>query len=119
MSYDVYLYHPDVKTALQNGAELDEVDCPVIPNEVRQQFIERLLKYDFELESQNANCTEFIHKNKKWSIQVAVFSTEIAFTVPYWEDVENAVFEALQTAHELADTGQLAVYDPQTGEWND
>jgi hypothetical protein len=74
------------------------------------------LKYDYELESKNPNCTEYIHKNRKWSIQVAVFSTEIAFSVPYWDDAENAIFEALQTAHELADNGDIVVYDPQSGE---
>jgi len=119
MSYDIYLYRPEVKTASLGGAELDEFDHPVIPDDVQQRFADRLLKYDYELESTNANCTEYIHNNKKWSIQVAVFPTEIAFSVPYWDDAENAIFEALQTAHELADDDDLFVYDPQTGEWSE
>lgn len=117
MSYHVYLYHPDVKSSAATGAELDSFTHPEIPEEVRQRFVERLLKYDYVLEADNPNCREFIHTNQAWSVQVAVFSTEIAFSVPYWKDVKNAVFEALQTAHELSDTGELVVYDPQTGEW--
>jgi hypothetical protein len=119
MSYNVYLYHPDVKAAASAGAEIDEIDLPAIPEDVRQRFVERLLKYDYELETKNPNCTEYIHKNRKWSIQVAVFRTEIAFSVPYWNDAENAIFEALQTAHELCDTGEMVVFDPQTGDWSE
>jgi hypothetical protein len=48
-----------------------------------------------------------------------VFRTEIAFSVPYWDDAENAIFEALQTARELADIGDIVVYDPQTGGWSE
>ena len=119
MSYNVYLYHPDVKTAAATGAEIDEIDVPIIPEEVRQRFVDRLLRHDYELETTNPNCTEYIHKNRKWSIQVAVFRTEIAFSVPYWDDAENAIFEALQTAHELAHNGDIVVYDPQTEEWSE
>ncbi len=119
MSYNIYLYHPDVKTQAAAGAELDGFPHPEIPDVVRQRFVDRLLKYDYKLESDRPQCREFIHTNKVWSIQVAVFPAEIAFSVPYWDDAENAIFEAMQTAHELADTGELAVYDPQTGEWSE
>lgn len=119
MSYNLYLYHPDVKAIAASGAEIDEIDVPLIPEDVRQRLIDRLLKYDYELGTANPNCTEYIHKNRRWSIQVAVFRTEIAFSVPYWDDAESAIFDALQTAHELADTGEIVVYDPQTGEWSE
>jgi len=119
MSYNIYLYRPEVKAAALAGAELDEFEHPVIPDEVRQGFIDRLLKYDYELESTTPRRAEYIHKNRAWSIQVVVYSSEIAFSIPYWDDAENAIFEALQTAHELADTGDLVVYDPQTGEWSE
>ncbi len=92
MSYNVYLYHPVVKAAASAGAEIDEIDLPAISEVVRQRFVERLLKYEYELESKNPNCTEYIHKNRKWSIQVAVFRTEIAFSVPYWDDAPRMRF---------------------------
>jgi hypothetical protein len=119
MSYNIYLYHPDVKSKAASVEDLDEIDFPTIPDDTRQRFVQRLLKYNYELETDNPNGKEFIHKNRKWSIQVVVFRTEIAFSVPYWDDAENAVFEALQTAHELADGGDLVVYDPQTEEWSE
>lgn len=119
MSYNVFLYHPDMKAAAADGAEIDEIDVPLIPEDVRQRFVDRLLKYDYELETTDPDCTEYIHKNRKWSIQITVFNTEIAFSVPYWDDAENAIFKALQTAHELADSGDIVVYDPQTGEWSE
>lgn len=119
MSYDIYLYGPEVKTAFLSGAELDKIENPLIPDDVRQRFADRLLNYDYELQSKNPTCTEYVHKNKDWSIQVAVFQTEIVFSVPYWNDAENAIFEALQTAHELADHDDLFVFNPQTGEWSD
>lgn len=119
MSYSVYLYHPDVKVAAAGGADIDAIDVPPIPEDVRQRFVDRLLQYDYELETTNSTCAEYIHKNRKWSIQVAVFLTEIAFSVPYWDDAENAIFEALQAARELADIGDIVVYDPQTGEWSE
>jgi hypothetical protein len=119
MSYNVYLYHPDVKAAAADGAEIDEIELPVIPDEVRQRFVERLLEYDYELETKDSNCAEYIHKNRKWSIQVAVFRTEIAFSIPYWEDGEHAIIDALQTTHELCDTGEMVVFDSQTGNWGE
>lgn len=119
MSYNIYLYHADVKSKAASVDELEEIDMPTIPEDTRQRFVERLLKYDYELETDNPIGKEYIHKNRKWSIQVVVFKTEIAFSVPYWDDAENAVFEALQTAHELADGGDLVVFDPQTEEWSE
>ena len=119
VSYDIYLYHPEVKSAALRGAELDGSDHPAIPDNVKNDFTHRLLKYDYKQESVSADCTEFVHNNDNWSIQVNVFRSEIAFSVPYWDDVENAVFEALRTAHELADNDDLVVYDPQTGEWSE
>ena len=44
---------------------------------------------------------------------------KLLFSVPYWNDAENAIFEALQTAHELCDTGEMVVFDPQTGDWSE
>ena len=119
MSYNIYLYHPDVKFKAASVDELDEIDMPTIPEDTRQQFVERLLKCDYELETDNPISKQYVHKNRKWSIQVVVFNTEIAFSVPYWDDAENAVFKALQTAHELADGGNLVVFDPQTEEWSE
>jgi len=119
MSYNIYLYHPDVRSKAAAGQELDKIENPTIPEETRQRFTERLLKYDYELEADNPNGKEYIHKNRELPIQVVVFRTEIAFSIPYWADAENVVFEVLMTAHELADGGDLAVYDPQTGEWSE
>ena len=52
-----------------------------------------------------------------WAIQVSVFKTEIAFSIPFWDDAENAIMEASMTACEIAYDVNLRVYDPQADTW--
>jgi hypothetical protein len=59
---------------------------------------------------------EFVREVGRCPIQVAIFKTEIAFSVPYWDD-GSAISEALQDASELADTDGWVFYDPQTDTW--
>lgn len=119
MSYGISLHPREIKLAHQAGAELDEFKHAPIPEAVREAFIERLLRRQYELESTNATCKTFVHRKKEWGLTVNVFKTEISFSVPYWGDAENAIFEAIMTAHELCDSGDLFVYDQQTGEWSE
>ncbi|MFY8071301.1 MAG: hypothetical protein ACOVNQ_06410 [Pirellula sp.] len=65
-------------------------------------LVRDLFSLGYTIESENPNCTEFIHLNAAWALQVAVFKTEIAFFVPYWDDADNAIAEAKIHARLLA-----------------
>ncbi len=117
MSYNVSLYTSDVKDADLAGTDLEDLQDIPIPEDLRAQFKTKIEKFRYQIESNSASCTEYIHPNPKWGIQVVVFKSQIAFSIPYWDDSENAIMEALMTAHEIADDLGLCVYDPQTGEW--
>ena len=117
MSYSILLYHPDVKALIKSGKDFEEIDTPVIPEPSRQKFAERLVRYDYRLDPDEPGDASYIHKNEKWGIQVTIFDSEIAFSVPYWNDAENAIFEEIPIAHELIDGGDVVVFDPQTGAW--
>jgi hypothetical protein len=117
MSYNVSLYTNAVKVAVLAGSDLEDLQNIPIPDEILSQFKMRIEKFGYKIESTNATCNEYIHPNPKWAIQVVVFKTQIAFSIPYWDDSENAIMDALMTAHEIADDLGLSVYDPQTNGW--
>lgn len=114
MSYDIYLYDISAK----NNTNFDPENPPDIPASVLNTFKQRLLNHDYRVAHEESDHAEYEHTNAKWGIQVNVFPTEIAFSVPYWDDAEDAMFEALMTANELCDDQRLAVYDPQDGSWS-
>lgn len=117
MSYTVSLYTSDVKDAALAGTDLEDLQNIPIPADLLEKFKTRIEKFRYKIETNNASCAEYIHPNPKWGVHVVVFKTQIAFSIPYWDDSENAIMEALMTAHEIADDLGLCVYDPQTDEW--
>jgi hypothetical protein len=117
MSYDIYIYEKSVKNVNMEDENIDPGNFPKIPREHVEKFKSRLLKYDYQLAHEGDDSVEYEHKNSKWGIQVSIFENEISFSVPYWDDSENAIFEALMTASELCDHGELVAYDPQNGSW--
>lgn len=117
MSYDVYIYHSRVAESVRSGIELDEFDHPPIEPVDLSRFLDRLVKYGYREEQESANNREFIKEIGGCPIQVSVFATEIAFSVPYWDNMAAALAEALQDASELADSDTTALFDPQTEEW--
>lgn len=119
MSYDLYLYNPQVKNMMDNGYTIEEIQVPQIPSEVIHSFRNRLEQYDYQLVSENADRCEYLHSDKNWGVSVSIHNTEICFSVPFWDDFDDALFEARMTSAELSDTPELLVYDPQGQEWLD
>ena len=117
MSYAIYLYHPQVKATASQGLELDEFDHPVLSESDVQLFLKELPRFGYVLENQSAVCKEFVKQVGTCPVQVGVFKTEIAFSVPYWSGSADAIFEALQDSAELCDTAHLVTFNPQNGEW--
>ncbi len=62
----------------------DYTVAPALSTTTLASIKDRLSSLGYAIESENPNCTEFIHPNAAWALQVAVFKTEIAFSVPYW-----------------------------------
>jgi hypothetical protein len=117
VSYSILIFHPSVKASADAGKELDEFEHPPISPEDMSRFLSRLEKYDYSLEFENPQHREYVKKIGTCPIQVNVFSSEIAFSVPYWQGSEVAISEALQDASELSDSDGTVLFNPQTGEW--
>jgi hypothetical protein len=116
MSYDIYLYCKDfLARALEqnlgdwsNADPIDEKSLAI----VRKQLAEK----GYSLEIEEDDCQEYLHPNEDWTIQVQVFSSEIAFNVPYGDEFEEAIAAALSDAQDLAEAAGLGLHDPQTCE---
>ncbi len=119
MAYAILLYPRSVKHDVLAGDELDELVIPPLDLSVTEDLKLRLPVYGYSIEAETPACTEYKHENSKWAIQIAVFKTEIAFSIPYWDESEVAIENALETAYEIADSLDLVVYDQQTGEWSE
>src|ERR1043165_1234553 len=117
MSYDIYLYHSDVKKKVDRGFEIDDFDPPVFLETDVKRFLAGLSEYGYQLESEDEEVQEFVKTVSGCPIQVSVFSSEIAFSVPYGDNSNEAIFEAFKDASVLSDTKSMVLYDPQTEEW--
>ena len=117
MSYGIYLYHPSVREEAERGRELDEFVHPSLAEAVITQFLGGLGQYGYELQSQTAECKTFSKPAGDSHVDVSVYDLEIAFTVSGGD--ADAIFEALQDASELCDSEHMAMFDSQTGEWQD
>lgn len=117
MSYGIYLYHPSVREAVEGGRELDEFIHPPLADAAVAQFLEGLEQYGYRLQSRTSERSSFSKPVSGSFGDVSVYDTEVAFTVAGGD--EDAIFEALQDAAELCDAEHMALFDPQTGEWQD
>jgi hypothetical protein len=117
MSYGIYLYHPSVMEEAERGRELDEFAHPSLAEAAVTQFLDGLEQYGYELQSQTAERKTFSKAAGDSHVDVSVYDTEIAFTVAGGD--ADAIFEALQDASELYDSEHMALFNPQTGEWQD
>lgn len=119
MSYDLYIYDSHVKTMMDDGYTIDEINVPAISEEILKSFRNKLEQYDYALINQDTDHVEYQHTDKNWGVSVNIHNTEICFSVPFWDDFDDALFEARMTSAELCDTPNLLVYDPQSNEWLD
>jgi N-acetyl-anhydromuramyl-L-alanine amidase AmpD len=112
MSYDLQIFHREVKTQVETGLELDSFEHAKLESEDVEEFLERLGKYGYTLEAETPEAKTFVQGN----ITVTVFDTMIAFNVPYGLD-DDSIFDALQDSSELIEPGNLALFNPQENEW--
>ena len=112
MSYDIYLYEKEFLDRALAEDLGDWTGADPIPAEKLQLIRDRLTSKGYVTEDGR----EFGHPNSKWGLQVALFSGEVSFSIPYWDDVATAVEAARADAMELATIANLGFYDPQIGE---
>lgn len=115
MSYAIGLYD---KAFLEQAIAEDLGDwtkAPAIPREKQEAIEKRLIELGYKLEAASPICREWIHPKEGWGLQANLFSSEIAFSIPYWDDWENAVMEAEAVARQLAEELDLGFHDPQSG----
>ena len=117
MGYGIYLYHPSVRAEVECGRELDEFAHPSLAKAAVTQFLSGLDQYGYVLQSQAGERKTFSKSVGNSHVDVSVYDAEIAFTVSGGD--ADALFEALQDASELCDSEHMALFDPQTGKWQD
>jgi hypothetical protein len=112
MSYDIYLYDRQfLKRALDE--DLDDWSDAAPISKARLDLIRARLQAKGYIDQDN---DEYAHPNEKWGTQVCIYSGEIAFDIPYWNDADAAIEAASADALELAQLAELGYYDPQIDE---
>jgi hypothetical protein len=119
VSYGFQLYSPDVRNKTAQGLEMDEFTHPHLDKGAVERFVSKLIEYGYEPESTTPRCREFVKHVGRCPVQVAVFVSEIAFSIPYRPGSQEAIFEALQDASELIDGENMAMFNRQDGEWRE
>jgi hypothetical protein len=116
MSYDIGLYN---KAFLREAIAQDLGDwrgAPSFAPEVVAGVKSRLIALGYSVEGESKFCVEFTYPNELWGLQASVFSGEIAFTAPYWDDSEAAIALAKEHARAIAREFDLGLIDRQDGE---
>lgn len=116
MSYDIQLFRTETKEREQklkdeSFFEKEQNIEPFTPQQY-EELKERLLTYDYVLESESENGLAFAHLY--YAIQALLTDRGLYFTASFDEE---CIFEAGMTASEFTDTGDFVKYDPQNDGW--
>jgi hypothetical protein len=113
MGYDVSIYRHEVRQAQEQSGSKDffEDDENILPFslEQREKLKDRLLRYEYKVESDSPTQTTFEHEAK-----ASALLTERGL---YFSASGEGIFEISMTSSEFTDTGEFAKYDPQNGGW--
>lgn len=116
MSYDISLFEPQfLRRALAEDLG-DWTDATPLQEAALQAVRDRLRNEKFVMETDHSGCQEWVHPKAAWGLQVALFNNQIAYSIPYWDDWENAAMYAQQEAKTLAAATGLGYYDAQSGD---
>src|SRR5687767_50914 len=103
------------------GVNPSRENAPEIPRDVMDDFEKILQKYHYELNQGGELPRVYKYtKTKGWSLNVEVEANEIRFTTPLTKSYNSSmIFECLQTASELCDSGKLSIFHVKASEWID
>ena len=90
-----------------------------ISDRITQEFKQRLENSNYRLLRHKDEVDEYVYDGtKSWSLKVMIGTREICFTAPRTKSFNSSlIFEVLQTAAELCDHGELAIYSPRDKQW--
>lgn len=108
----VRIFNPTMATSHVRGVKPDESGAPEIKQELIENFKSRLTGNEYEFVNNKDGVLEYRHTGtNKWSLAVQISKNEIAFTCPPKQMfITNLLYEALQTASQLCDHDELAIY---------
>jgi hypothetical protein len=112
MSYDLALYRTEFLQQAIDNEQTAWLNPLQFETETIAQIGEWLRRRGYLLD--DPELRDYSHPREEWGIQLTIFDGEIAFTIPYWDDIAAAITAALEDAQELARFAGLALYDPQT-----
>ncbi|MDF2457474.1 MAG: hypothetical protein K0R51_3467 [Cytophagaceae bacterium] len=116
MSYDIQLYRTETKKREQQLKDErffeNENNLEPFTKQQYEELQERLLTYDYVLESESENGLAF--KHAYYPIEASLTNRGLYFTSGFNEE---CIFEAGMTASEFTDTGDFVKYDPQSDGW--
>ena len=116
MSYDIQLFRPETKEREQKQHDEsffeNENNLEPFTKSQYEELKERLLNYDYVLQSEDENGLAFTHAY--YAIETLLTDRGLYFTASFDEE---CIFEAGMTASEFTDTGDFVKYDPQNDGW--
>lgn len=119
MSYNISLYRIGTKEIEQNSIEenfFENIEnIEPFTEKQRQELHDRLLRYKYELTTEDDIGLHFVHNNEDFGM--ALLTKEALHFTANWN--EDSIFEVGMTASEFTDTGEFAKYDPQNDGWEE
>ncbi|MBC7485943.1 MAG: hypothetical protein H7282_04255 [Cytophagaceae bacterium] len=118
MSYDIQLFSIKTKEREQKLKDEsffeNEKNIEPFTKQQHDELKERLLNYDYALETENENGSAY--KHLYYAIEALLTERGLYFTTSFDEE---CIFEAGMAASEFTDDGDFAKYDPQNDGWEE
>lgn len=115
MSYYVYVFRKEVRDQKLPPNFLENMKAigPAFTDAQIASLKDRLGMYGYAVTHETSAKTQL--SNEEWGVEVTVMPNYLLFA----SGTGDELFEALQTASELTDSGEFAKFDPQEGGWED
>ena len=117
MSYTLYIYPIEVMRTIQAGGDWADVEGVRLEPAEKQQVPSRLEKYGYRQVHEPSEGHEYEKNFGNQPVRVAIFGTMVVFSAPYWDELDDVLFDIRMDVLELADSPELAFHDPQQDDW--
>lgn len=118
MSYDVSLFRKELAEKYP-GPDFDfledEASIPKFSDEQFEKIKQRLIRFKYQVESEEPNCITFNYKGGQHGITVRLYRNQVSFSCAGLGS--EGVFEISQTASEFTMLDELAKLDLQSDGW--
>lgn len=117
MSHDLYIYPAEAMQRIGKEGELDDLHGFLLPADEVERLAERLVRYGYRQTHERSQARVFEKEFGNVPVRVSIYTSEVAFTAPYWPGLQEVLLDIRMDALELAGSPRLAFYDPQADEW--